>query len=212
MEWSEEEGEILPDSVDEYYFVDQSDTPVKFCDVPLNVDSTDCSGSPVFLRGNINSGDESFSKLVKGWNFELSVDEHPKIEVLLHGMMHWITLQSPSKSYEALIRTTLVTLQFLHFVKKNPDASSDDVWNSLQTLDGYDWNSLFCLMCYPFMSFLKSCVCFVVHSGYSLQRMTYQIMFLYCVKLSKEMKIYQNLRSVFSFVGLFYTYFLCVWF
>ncbi|CAL9242534.1 unnamed protein product [Arabidopsis halleri] len=142
MEWSEEEGEILPDSVDEYYFVDQSDTPVKFCDVPLNVDSTDSSGSPVFLRGNINSGDESFSKLVKGWNFELSVDEHPKIEVLLHGMMHWITLQSPRKSYEALIRTTLVTLQFLHFVKRNPDASSDDVWNSLQTLDGYDWNTI----------------------------------------------------------------------
>ncbi|CAE6227507.1 unnamed protein product [Arabidopsis arenosa] len=136
MEWSVEEGEILPDFVDEYYFVDQSDTPVKFCDVPLNVDSTDSSGSPVFLRGNINSGDESFSKLVKGWNFELSVDEHPKIEVLLHGMMHWITLQSPRKSYEALIRTTLVTLQFLHFVKRNPDASSDDVWNSLQTLDG----------------------------------------------------------------------------
>lgn len=74
--------------------------------------------------------------IVQGWNFDLSVDERPKIEVLLHGM-HWITLQNPRKSYETLIRTTLVSLQFLHFVKRNPDVSRDDVWNSLQKVDGY---------------------------------------------------------------------------
>lgn len=139
MEWSEEEGEILPDSIDEYYFVDQSDIPVKFCVVPLkwhSVDSIDSLGLRVLLRGITDCGDESFCKLVQGWNFDLSVDERPKIEVLLHGM-HWITLQNPRKSYETLIRTTLVSLQFLHFVKRNPDVSRDDVWNSLQKVDGY---------------------------------------------------------------------------
>ncbi|XP_019095523.1 PREDICTED: protein ENHANCED DOWNY MILDEW 2-like isoform X1 [Camelina sativa] len=138
MEWSDEEGEILPDSIDEYYFVDQSETPVNFCVVPLkwhSVDSYDISGSSVFLRGNTDCGDQSFCKLVQGWNFDLSVDEHPKIEVLLHGM-HWVTLQSPKKSYETLVRTTLVSLQFLHFVKRNPDALRDDVWTCLQKLDG----------------------------------------------------------------------------
>lgn len=54
MEWSEEEGEILPDSIDEYYFVDQSDIPVKFCVVPLkwhSADSIDSLGLRVLLRG-----------------------------------------------------------------------------------------------------------------------------------------------------------------
>ena len=177
MEWSEEEGEILPDFVDNYYFIDQSEKLVKFFDLPLKWNSVDydddSSGLSVFLRGNIDSGDESFSKLVKGWNFDLSsVDGQPKIEVLLHGL-HWITLQSPRKSYETLIRTTLVALQFLHFVKRNPDVASGDVWSSLQKVHGYDWNSLFFCCVIVFMSYLKSCVCFVVYLGSSLLRMTY---------------------------------------
>uniref|UniRef100_A0A1J3K8R6 RFTS domain-containing protein n=1 Tax=Noccaea caerulescens TaxID=107243 RepID=A0A1J3K8R6_NOCCA len=126
-DWSDEEGEILPDYVDEYYFVDQSDTPVKFCVLPIKWDD------PVFLRGNTDGGDESFHKLAKAWKFDLS-DEHPKIDVLLHGM-HWITLQKPRKSYETLARTTLVTLRCLHFVKRNPDASTDELWNSLEKMD-----------------------------------------------------------------------------
>jgi len=181
MEWSEEEGEILPDFVDNYYFIDQSEELVKFCDLPLKWNSVDydddSSGLSVFLRGNIDSGDESFSKLVKGWNFYLSsVDEHPKIEVLLHGL-HWITLQSPRKSYETLIRTSLVTLQFLHFVKRDPDVASGDVWSSLQKVHGYDWNSLFFCYVVVFMSYLESCVCFVVYLGSSLLRMTFRSCF-----------------------------------
>ncbi|ESQ32505.1 hypothetical protein EUTSA_v10003648mg [Eutrema salsugineum] len=137
MDWSDEEGEILPEFVDDYYFVDQSDTPISFCELPVkwdNEDSAASSGLPVYLRGSTYCGYESLYKLAKAWKFDLS-DEHPKIEVLLYGM-HWITLQNPAKSYEALVRTILATLQCLHFVKRNPEASSVDVWNSLHKADG----------------------------------------------------------------------------
>ncbi|CAH2044836.1 unnamed protein product [Thlaspi arvense] len=137
MDWSDEEGEILPDFVDEYYFVDERDIPIEFCVLPLkwdDGDSADISGLPVFLRGGTDCADYSFCKLSEAWKFDLS-EEHPKIEVLLHGM-HWITLRKPAKSYESLVRTTLATLECLHFVKRNPEASSDDVWNSLHKVDG----------------------------------------------------------------------------
>ncbi|KAF8105677.1 hypothetical protein N665_0157s0242 [Sinapis alba] len=141
MDSSDEEGEILPDYVDEYYFVDQSDTPVKFCLLPAKWDEDDdeedptgSSRGPVYLHGNSDCGNESVYKLAKAWKFDLS-DEHPKIEVLLHGM-RWITLLKPAKSYEGLVRTTLVTLQCLHFAKRNPEASSDHVWRSLDKVDG----------------------------------------------------------------------------
>ncbi|CAH8337984.1 unnamed protein product [Eruca vesicaria subsp. sativa] len=138
MDWSDEEGEILPDYVDEYYFVDQSDIPVNFSVLPTkwddDKDTTGSSRRTVYLRGNSDCGNEPVCKLAKAWTFDLS-EQHAKIEVLLHGM-RWITLLKPAKSYEALVRTTLVTLQCLHFVKRNPEASSDDVWNSLHKLDG----------------------------------------------------------------------------
>ncbi|CAA7035215.1 unnamed protein product [Microthlaspi erraticum] len=136
MDSSDEEGEIVPDYVDEYYFVDQSETPIKFCVLPIKwdgEDSADSSGEPVFLRGITDDADESFHKLAKAWKFDLS-DEHPKITVLLRGM-HWITLQKPRESYEILARTTLATLKCLHFVKRNPDASTDELWNSLDIMD-----------------------------------------------------------------------------
>ncbi|CAN8265759.1 unnamed protein product [Cochlearia groenlandica] len=138
MEWSDEEGEILADYVDEYYFVDQSDIPIDFCVLPIKWQDKDLACSsilPVFLRGNTDCGDQSFCKLVIAWRFDLLYDERPKIDALLHGM-HWITLHKPRKSYEALVRTALVTLHCLHYVKRNPEALNDDVWKSIDNVYG----------------------------------------------------------------------------
>lgn len=139
MDSSDEEGEILPDYVDEYSFVDQSDIPVKFSILPAKWDDDEEEEEdprlPVYLRGSTDCGNESVCKLAKAWRFDLS-DERLKVQVFLHGM-RWITLHKPAKSYEALVRTTLVTLQCLHFVKRNPEASSDRVWRSLDKVDGY---------------------------------------------------------------------------
>lgn len=145
MDSSDEEGEILPDYVDDYSFVDQSDIPVNFSILPGKWDDDDDDGEedptgssrgPVYLRGSTDCGNESVCKLAKAWRFDLFSDECLKIEVFLHGM-RWITLHKPAKSYEALVRTTLVTLRCLHFVKRNPEASSDRVWRSLDKVDGY---------------------------------------------------------------------------
>ncbi|KAG2261215.1 hypothetical protein Bca52824_068294 [Brassica carinata] len=134
MDSSDEEGQILPDYVDEYSFVDQSDIPVKFSILPAKWDDDEEEEEdprlPVYLRGSTDCGNESVCKLAKAWRFDLS-DERLKVQVFLHGM-RWITLHKPAKSYEALVRTTLVTLQCLHFVKMNPEASSDRVWRSLE--------------------------------------------------------------------------------
>ncbi|RID59835.1 hypothetical protein BRARA_F03033 [Brassica rapa] len=144
MDSSDEEGEILPDYVDDYSFVDQSDIPVNFSILPGKWDDDDDDGEedptgssrgPVYLRGSTDCGNESVCKLAKAWRFDLFSDECLKVEVFLHGM-RWITLHKPAKSYEALVRTTLVTLRCLHFVKRNPEASSDRVWRSLDKVDG----------------------------------------------------------------------------
>ncbi|CAH8376391.1 unnamed protein product [Eruca vesicaria subsp. sativa] len=99
MASSDKEGEILPDYIDGYYSVDQSDIPVKFSllltkwdDEDDDEDPTGSSVGPVYLRGNTDSGNESVCKLAKAWKFDLFDEHHPKIEVLLHGM-RWITLR-----------------------------------------------------------------------------------------------------------------------
>ncbi|KAJ4900833.1 EDM2-like protein1 [Raphanus sativus] len=146
MDSSDEEGQILPDYVDNYSFVDQTDIPVKFCLLPAKWDDDDeeededpagSSRWTVYLRGSSSDcgGNESVRKLAKAWKFDMSEDERLKIQVLLHGM-RWITLLKPAKSYEGLVRTALVTLQCLHFAKRNPEASSDLVWRSLDKVDG----------------------------------------------------------------------------
>ncbi|XP_060672411.1 protein ENHANCED DOWNY MILDEW 2 isoform X2 [Ziziphus jujuba] len=128
MDSSDEEGEIVPDRVTDYHFISDKEEPISFTVLPLQWsedESLDDVDRPVYLRGVADDGIQKVYKRVIAWRFELSFVQ-PEISVLSKDNK-WLTLQKPRKSFENIIRTTLVTIHLLHFVKKNPDAS----WKSI---------------------------------------------------------------------------------
>lgn len=131
MDSSDEEGEIVPDCVTNYYFVDIKGDPVSFANLPLqwsNDEIQDGGSTQIILRGTSDCGLQKIYKKVIAWRLELSY-ALPEIYVLCNKM--WIKVQRPRKSFEGIIKTILVTAHFLHFVKKNPETSEDALWNYL---------------------------------------------------------------------------------
>ncbi|KAF8391638.1 hypothetical protein HHK36_023944 [Tetracentron sinense] len=133
MASSDEEGEIVPRSVTNYHFVDDKDEPISFSILPIEwsgCDRPDGMKLQIFLHGAADSGLQKIYKQVTAWKFELS-DEQPEISVLSKENK-WIKLQKPRKSFEDTIRTILITLHCLHFVKKNPETSGKSLWDHLR--------------------------------------------------------------------------------
>ncbi|KAM4093044.1 hypothetical protein ACB094_06G085900 [Castanea mollissima] len=100
---SDEESEIVAEFVTNYDFIDHVGNPVSFSVLPL--------------------------QWSEAWRFQLSYVQ-PEICVLSKEKS-WITLQKPRKAFENTIRTILVTVHWLHFVKKNPEASAKSLRNHL---------------------------------------------------------------------------------
>lgn len=140
MASSDEEGEIIPNCITNYHFVDRNGAPVSFSILPLQWDEDDIPGalnSEIFLRGNADDGLQHIYKKVLAWRFELSY-ALPEIHVLSKDKI-WIKLLKPRKSYADTIRTVLITVHFLHFVKKNPDTVGEIVWNYIgKILSAYE--------------------------------------------------------------------------
>ncbi|XP_019079245.1 protein ENHANCED DOWNY MILDEW 2 isoform X5 [Vitis vinifera] len=132
MASSDEEGEILPNCIRDYYFVDYKDEPISFSILPLQWskdENPDGLKMMIFLRGSAYDGLQKIYKQVIAWKFELSSVE-PEIFVLSKDK-NWMELQSPRKSFQNIVRTILVTVSWLHFVKRNPEASGKSLWNHL---------------------------------------------------------------------------------
>ncbi|XP_054819328.1 protein ENHANCED DOWNY MILDEW 2-like isoform X3 [Prosopis cineraria] len=133
MASSDEEGEIIPVCVDNYYFIDDKYQPVSLSILPLHMsmDEIRCdSGTTIYLRGTADGGLKEIFKQIIAWKFELS-SVQPEISVLSKDKV-WITLQRPRESFESIIRTFLVTLYWLHFVRRNPEESRISVWKNLK--------------------------------------------------------------------------------
>lgn len=134
MASSDEEGEIAPDFVDSYWFENDKQESVSLSILTLlwSINEIKCDlETKVFLRGTINNGLETIHKQIIGWRFELSC-EKPEISVLLKSK-NWVILQRPQKCFESTIRTVLVTVYWLHFVKWNPEESRTSIWNKMVT-------------------------------------------------------------------------------
>lgn len=132
MASSEEEGEIGPEFVTNYHFVNNKEEPISFTILPLYGSAREIPDGlkvQVFLRGTVDNGLHKIYKQVFAWKFDLSYVQ-PEILVLSKNK-NWITLQSPRKSFENIIRTSLITVYCLHFVKKNPEASEESIWNHI---------------------------------------------------------------------------------
>ncbi|XP_073225073.1 protein ENHANCED DOWNY MILDEW 2 isoform X2 [Cicer arietinum] len=132
MASSDDESDTQPLSVSNYHFEDDKDAPVSFSVLPIRwseSESVGCKKGKVFLHGNADNGLQKIFMQVIAWRFDLS-NVKPEISVLSKDG-RWIKLQKPRKSYEDTIRTILITVYFLHYLKKNPDPSARSVWDSL---------------------------------------------------------------------------------
>ncbi|XP_059666481.1 protein ENHANCED DOWNY MILDEW 2 [Cornus florida] len=132
MEFFDDECESVPHSVSNYHFVDDKDELVSFSELPVQWkegESSDNKGKDIFLHGSTDNGLQKIYKQVTAWKFDLS-DEMLEI-LVLSTENNWIKLQKPRKSFEEIIRTILITVHCLHFVKNNPEKSGRSLWDHL---------------------------------------------------------------------------------
>ncbi|KAK9077390.1 hypothetical protein SSX86_005727 [Deinandra increscens subsp. villosa] len=142
MASSDEEGEIVPDCVTNYHFVNSHNVLISFSALPLHwsdhedvIEAGDVSVA--FLLGKSDGGLRSVYKEVIGWRLELS-SAVPEVYMLSKGKT-WINLQQPRKSYECIIQSVLIVARFLHFAKRNIQAARKEILSHLQkTLSSYD--------------------------------------------------------------------------
>lgn len=131
--YSDDEDEAEPLFVSNYHLEDDNDTPLSFSVLPIqwgeSEDSDDSCKEQVFLHGFADNGLKKILFQVTAWRFDLS-NVKPEVS-LLSKDRRWIRLQKPRKSFEGTIRTILITIHFLHRVKKNPKLSSKSVWDNL---------------------------------------------------------------------------------
>lgn len=130
----EEEGEFVPDSVTNYHFVNSQNALTSFSVLRLYwndndngnvIGDGDVRPTVVSLLGNSDGGLQSVFKEVIGWKFDLSflVTE---VYMLFKGRK-WIRLDKPRKSYQGVVSNVLIVVQFLHFAKRNVEASRDEI-------------------------------------------------------------------------------------
>ncbi|KAG8387224.1 hypothetical protein BUALT_Bualt03G0231000 [Buddleja alternifolia] len=140
MASSDEEGEIVAELVTNYYFVDSRGEPIPFSSLPLEWNDNESvryserdlkSTELAFMRG-IDGRREIYRQVI-AWKFELSY-VLPEIYVLVEGKYEtWIKLQRPRKSYENTVRTVLISVHCLHFMKKNSqEESAEALWKHIR--------------------------------------------------------------------------------
>lgn len=126
----DEEEDSVPRSASSYYFEDDDETPVSFARLPIQwsaKEKVDGSAAGFYLRGT--SDGLPLHKRVKAWRFDLS-NFSPEIFVLTVDNL-WIKLEKPRKSFEEMIRSVLVTVHSLQFLRRHPQASDKSLWEHL---------------------------------------------------------------------------------
>ncbi|CAM0906122.1 unnamed protein product [Alopecurus aequalis] len=108
--------------VESYYFEEGNGDPVCFSVLPLKFDEigeVSCLDSKkVDLQGFADNGLLRVHTEVVAWRVGLDY-EQPKI-LVLSSEGNWIELLKPRKCYEKTVRSILITVQMLHFVRKWP--------------------------------------------------------------------------------------------
>ncbi|GJN40181.1 hypothetical protein PR202_gb29360 [Eleusine coracana subsp. coracana] len=136
---SSEDDDVEPrlKAVENYYFVDDDDSPVSFDVLPFQFNAAEEVPSfkrDVYLRGFADGGLQKVYKQVVAWKLGLEGDL-PEITVLsTEGS--WIVLLKPRSSYKVTIRSVLITVEMLHFVRRNPMVAEEEMWGHLQEVFG----------------------------------------------------------------------------
>ncbi|KAG6419660.1 hypothetical protein SASPL_121882 [Salvia splendens] len=145
MALSDEEGEIVPDCATNYLLVDSKENLISFSSLPLIWNDSGQRGVTVptestFLKGAVDEGCGRIYTRVTAWKFILSY-AIPEIYVLRDSKYErWIKLQKPNRGYESIARTALITVHYLHFMKKSSkEISGEDLWKHLgKTFSSYE--------------------------------------------------------------------------
>lgn len=144
MESSDDE-ETMPQSVTNYYFMDKEESPISFAVLPVVFDDAEVPGAAqmeVFLRGSADEGLQQVYKQVTAWKLGFQ-DDRPNVMVLLTEN-RWIYLLKPRTSYyDDTIRTTMITLEMLHYLKKKPESSEKSLWDHLRKVFRWGFASCF---------------------------------------------------------------------
>lgn len=138
MALSDEEGETVPDCVSNYCMVDNEGKPTSFSSLPLrwNDDEGERLVVPAptgfaFLRGSVGDGCGQIHKKIIAWKFILSY-VIPEIYVQDSKYERWIKLHKPKKNYESYVRTVLISVYCLHFMKKNCTSTVEELWKHIR--------------------------------------------------------------------------------
>uniref|UniRef100_A0A0E0EKG5 Uncharacterized protein n=1 Tax=Oryza meridionalis TaxID=40149 RepID=A0A0E0EKG5_9ORYZ len=119
--------------VDIYYFEEREDKPVCFSVLPIKFDENEevsCSDyKELNLRGFTDNNRHVFKKVI-AWRLDLDC-QRPKISVLSSDGK-WIELLKPRMCYyEKKVRSILITVQMLHFVRKCPKKQERSLFDHL---------------------------------------------------------------------------------
>ncbi|KAL6570811.1 hypothetical protein OROGR_000361 [Orobanche gracilis] len=134
MASSDDEGEMVPSNVSDYEFISGDNEPISFATLPVEWNKGEMhqrkqEQEQTFLSGKTDNGLRKIYKQIIAWKFDLSLDK-PEISVLsVEG--YWIKLLKPRKPFEDIIRTVVITVHFLHYVKWNPQRSQEALWGHL---------------------------------------------------------------------------------
>ncbi|CAA6672358.1 unnamed protein product [Spirodela intermedia] len=109
-------------AVTEYHLVDKEDKPICF--------SLDVPKSQFFLHGKVDDGLQKIYKQVVAWIVDIQ-GACPEVCVLSRKQRRF-KLMKPRKAYEGTIRSILVTLRCLHYLKRNPTSSEKSLWENVQ--------------------------------------------------------------------------------
>ncbi|GAU25086.1 hypothetical protein TSUD_257800 [Trifolium subterraneum] len=133
----ESETEYQSLIVSNYHLEDNDDEPVSFSVLPIQWTDSEVSNSnnakkrqgKIFLHGSADNGLQKIFMHVIAWKFDLS-GLKPEVS-LLSKDRRWIKLHKPRKSFQDTVKTVLITLYFLHCVKKKPRLSVQSFWSNL---------------------------------------------------------------------------------
>ncbi|XP_062196409.1 protein ENHANCED DOWNY MILDEW 2-like isoform X2 [Phragmites australis] len=136
----EDDEEPRLKAVENYFFVDDDDAPVSFDVLPFQFDAAEEVPSfkkDVYLRGLADGGLQKVYKQVVAW--KLGLDSESPVITVLSTEGTWIVLLKPRPSYEETVRSVLITVEMLHFVRRSPTVSDEDMWDHLRgVFDKYE--------------------------------------------------------------------------
>ena len=130
---SDDAESSLSETVSEYYLMNEEEQPICFSVLPIKWsenEGLDAHASPVYLHGSIDNGLQKIYKQVVAWKVDIR-SIHPQVW-LLSKDQRWFKVIKPRKSYEATIRSVLVTLKCLSYLRKNPNSSDRSLWENVE--------------------------------------------------------------------------------